>query len=84
MGLKNIHESEVDMIFVDPPYESGLYERTFELLSRLPYVTEYTTLIAECSLDFDLDLFDELGFEIVKEKQYKTNQHVFLKKKTEE
>ncbi|WP_029321323.1 16S rRNA (guanine(966)-N(2))-methyltransferase RsmD [Butyrivibrio sp. AE3004] len=80
VGLKNIKEKEVDLIFVDPPYESGLYERTFELLSRLPYVTEYTMLIAECNLDMDLSVFEDAGFEIVKEKRYKTNQHVFLKK----
>ena len=80
VGLKNIKEKEVDLIFVDPPYESGLYERTFELLSRLPYVTEYTMLIAECSLDMDLSVFEDNGFEIIKEKRYKTNQHVFMKK----
>ncbi|WP_026509272.1 MULTISPECIES: 16S rRNA (guanine(966)-N(2))-methyltransferase RsmD [unclassified Butyrivibrio] len=80
VGLKNIKEKEVDLIFVDPPYESGLYERTFELLGRLPYVTEYTMLIAECNLDMDLSVFEDAGFEIIKEKRYKTNQHVFLKK----
>lgn len=80
VGLKNIKEKEVDLIFVDPPYESGLYERTFELLSRLPYVTEYTMLIAECNLDMDLAVFEDNGFEIIKEKRYKTNQHVFMKK----
>ena len=80
VGLKNVKEKEVDLIFVDPPYESGLYERTFELLSRLPYVTEYTMLIAECSLDMDLSVFEDNGFEIIKEKRYKTNQHVFMKK----
>ncbi len=80
VGLKNIKEKEADLIFVDPPYESGLYERTFELLSRLPYVTEYTMLIAECNLDMDLSIFEDNGFEIIKEKRYKTNQHVFMKK----
>ena len=80
VGLKNVKEKEVDLIFIDPPYESGLYERTFELLSRLPYVTEYTMLIAECNIDMDLSVFEDCGFEIIKEKRYKTNQHVFLKK----
>ena len=80
VGLKNVKEKEVDLIFIDPPYESGLYERTFELLGRLPYVTEYTMLIAECSIDMDLSVFEDNGFEIIKEKRYKTNQHVFLKK----
>ena len=82
VGLKNIREDEVDIIFVDPPYEGGLYEKTFELLERLPYVTEYTMIIAECSLDMDLDIFESAGFEITKEKRYKTNQHIFMKKRT--
>ncbi|WP_026665888.1 16S rRNA (guanine(966)-N(2))-methyltransferase RsmD [Butyrivibrio sp. FC2001] len=80
VGLKNVKETEVDIIFCDPPYESGLYERTFALLSKMPYVTENTMLIAECSLDMDLSVFEDNGFEIVKEKRYKTNQHVFMKK----
>ncbi len=80
VGLKNVKETEADIIFCDPPYESGLYERTFALRSKMPYVTEYTMLIAECSLDMDLSVFEDNGFEIVKEKRYKTNQHVFMKK----
>ena len=84
LGLKNIREEEVDIIFVDPPYEGGLYERTFELLSKMPYVTKYTLLIAECNLDTDLTLFEDAGFEIIKEKKYKTNQHVFMKRKSDE
>ena len=81
VGLKNIHEKEVDIIFIDPPYEGGLYERTFELLSRLAYVTQYTMIIVECSLDYELGQIEDLGFEIIKEKRYKTNQHIFLRKR---
>ncbi len=80
VGLKNIREQEVDIIFVDPPYEGGLYERTFALLAKMPYVTEYTMIIAECNLDMDLSVFEDQGFEVTREKRYKTNQHVFLKK----
>ncbi|MCR5657563.1 MAG: 16S rRNA (guanine(966)-N(2))-methyltransferase RsmD [Butyrivibrio sp.] len=80
VGLKNIREDVVDIIFVDPPYEGGLYERTFALLSKLSYVTQYTMIIAECNLDMDLSVFEDQGFEIVKEKRYKTNQHVFMKR----
>jgi 16S rRNA (guanine966-N2)-methyltransferase len=80
VGLKNIRESEADIIFVDPPYEGGLYERTFALLSKLPYVTEYTLIIAECNIDQDLSVFEDQGFTIIKEKRYKSNQHVFMKK----
>ena len=50
----------------------------------MPYVTKYTLLIAECNLVTDLTLFEDAGFEIIKEKKYKTNQHVFMKRKTDE
>ncbi|WP_035766038.1 16S rRNA (guanine(966)-N(2))-methyltransferase RsmD [Butyrivibrio sp. NC2002] len=83
VGLKNIRESEAHIIFVDPPYEGGLYERTFALLSKMPYVTDETLLIAECNLDMDLSVFEDQGFEVIKEKRYKTNQHIFLKKSAE-
>ena len=47
----------------------------------MKYVTEDTLIIVETSLKNDLDCLEELGFEIIKEKKYKTNKHFFLKKK---
>ena len=39
----------------------------------------YYLIIVEASLDTDFSYASELGYEIIKEKEYKTNKHVFLK-----
>ena len=80
LALRGIHEKEVDIVYLDPPYEAGLYDRTLVQLQEMPYVTENTLLIAEAPLDMDFDFAEAFGFKIVKEKEYKTNKHVFLKR----
>ena len=80
MGLRSIHEKEVDLVYIDPPYKEGLYEYTLQTLGQLPYITEYTTIICEAILDEDFSFVEALGFNITREKLYKSNKHVFLKK----
>ena len=72
---------EADIIFMDPPYESGLDGAALRMLKNAACVTEDTLIIVEAALNRDLSEFEECGFEISKEKKYKTNQHVFLYKK---
>lgn len=79
-ALAGIHEKEVDIIFMDPPYHDGYEEGVLTQLIRMPYVTEDTLIIVEALLDTNFDFAIDLGYDIVKEKCYKTNKHVFLKK----
>ena len=69
-----------DIIFMDPPYQSGLEEPVLAALSRMPYVTDETLIVIEATLDRDFSFAEEYGFSIKKEKCYKTNKHVFLAK----
>lgn len=80
MAVHSIFEKAVDIIFMDPPYKSELEKSILPLLSTAKYVTEDTLIIVEADLRNDFDYVSSLGFEIVKEKKYKTNKHVFLKK----
>ena len=80
-ALNGISEKEVDIIFMDPPYDQGHEERVLSVLKNMKYVTEDTLIIVETSLQNDLPYLDHLGYEIVKEKKYKTNKHFFLRKK---
>lgn len=84
LGLRGIKEKEVDIIFIDPPYHAELYQRTIAQLSDMSYVTENTMIIVECSLDMDFSFADEYGFEVRREKNYKTNKHVFLQRKAKQ
>lgn len=76
--------SGADIIFMDPPYELGIEEALFKKLSELSFVTEDTLLILEARIDKSLDFLREYGFSIVRQKKYKTNQHIFIKKEIQQ
>ena len=81
IGLRNIHEAEADIIFIDPPYHEDLYERTLSQLSSMDYVTANTMIIIESELDMDFSFVEDMGLEVRREKEYKTNKHVFIYRK---
>lgn len=70
-----------DLIFMDPPYRHGLEEEVLRFLSHSSLLKPDTRIVVEASLDTNFDYLDELGFEIDKFKKYKTNMHVFIRKK---
>lgn len=79
-ALYGIHEKEADVIFADPPYEGGHYEKLLSVLRDRSYVTEDTLLVFEADLRRDFGFAGDYGFYVEKEKCYKTNKHVFLRK----
>lgn len=73
--------SPYDVIFMDPPYNQLLEKRVLETLQSTSLADENTLIIFEASLETEfLSYVAEYGFEVVKIKTYKTNQHVFLKR----
>ncbi len=79
-ALTAIHEKEADVIFMDPPYAAGYEERVLKVLREMSYVTEDTLIVVEAALDRDFSFAEELGYIVRREKNYKTNKHVFLGK----
>ncbi|MBR2038314.1 MAG: RsmD family RNA methyltransferase, partial [Lachnospiraceae bacterium] len=79
-SLHHIFEKEVDIIFMDPPYSMGHEKQVLTYLKDMKFVTEDTMIIVETSLETDFDYAEGLGFEVYKEKRYKTNKHVFLRR----
>ena len=79
-ALKDLeHKVKFDFIFMDPPYDK-LYEKDVLIfLSKSDLINKSSSIIVEASLDTDFSYASELGYEIIKEKKYKTNKHVFLK-----
>lgn len=73
------------IIFMDPPYGQALERRVLEQLAarRPSYLTEDTLIIAEAAIDEDFSYADAIGFSVVREKEYKTNKHVFLRLRQE-
>ena len=79
-ALTGISEKEVDILFMDPPYGQEHERRVLEALQGMRYVTDSTMIIVEAALDTQMDYARELGFYVYREKRYKTNKHVFIKK----
>lgn len=70
-----------DIVFMDPPYNKELEKEVLKYLSTSSLLKPDTKIIVEASVDTSFDYVEELGFEITKYKKYKTNVHVFLRKK---
>ena len=79
-ALSGIHEKEADVIFMDPPYGQDFEKHVLARLMDMPYVTENTLIVVEAMLKTDFSYIEDLGYSLEKEKNYKTNKHVFLKK----
>ena len=77
-GLNNIYEKQVDIIFMDPPYDQEHEKRVLSVLRGMKYVTEDSLIIVEAALKTDFDYLEDMGFQVLKEKKYKTNKHVYI------
>lgn len=73
-----------DVIFMDPPYGKGMEQEVLTYLAQSRLLNEDSQIIVEASLGTDFDYLDDLGFQIDKCKTYKTNEHVFISKKSKE
>jgi len=80
IGLSMINESCVDIVFIDPPYKAGYETSIFETLGQMSYITSDSLIILEADINTVVSFN---GFEIIKEKLYKTNKHIFLRKENE-
>jgi len=69
-------EQKFDFVFLDPPYESGLYELSQELLLSKQWIKESTTLICECSSKTMPRIHN--GWKLNKEKFYGSTSLFFL------
>ena len=65
-----------DFVFLDPPYESEVYEITQELLLSKEWIKESTTLICECSSKSMPRIHN--GWKLNKEKFYGSTSLIFL------
>lgn len=79
-ALQSIHEKEADVIFMDPPYDRGYEKEVLRILENAPFVTERTLIVMEASLNSDFSYLEQMGFVLTKDKQYKTNRHIFCHK----
>lgn len=69
------------IIFMDPPYGKELEQTVLSYIGahKPSFADADTMIIVEASLGTDFSYVRDLGFEIERIKEYKTNMHVFLK-----
>lgn len=70
-----------DCIFMDPPYEKELEKKVLNYLIKSPLIKASTLIVVEASNDTNFDYLLEIGYTMVKQKEYKTNQHLFIRKR---
>nr|WP_024835830.1 16S rRNA (guanine(966)-N(2))-methyltransferase RsmD [Clostridium sp. 12(A)] len=70
-----------DYVFMDPPYNLEWEKRVLEALVNSTMIDEHTVIITEASLETSFDYLDDMGYQMVKDKTYKTNKHIFIEKK---
>ena len=77
--LKN--EEPFDIIFLDPPYQKGLEEEALKLTAAYDLLNDDGLIIIETLLDTEYDGKVPECFYIEREKKYKSNKHLFLRKR---
>ena len=78
--LASVNEKHVDIIYMDAPYKMGYEKNVLAQLSKMKYCDEDTMIIIEADKKDDFGYTEDLGFEIVRRKEYKGNMHLFLRK----
>ena len=72
-----------DIIFMDPPYNHDLERRELSCLKNFSLSTGQTLFVMEASKNTDFSWLNEEGYALVRDKEYKTNRHVFAVRKEE-
>lgn len=67
------------IIFMDPPYDRGLELPVLSGIKRSRRLTGTDLVILETSLKADPLPVLETGFELIREKRYKNQKHLFLR-----
>ena len=73
-------KSAFDFIFMDPPYNHLWEKEVLTYLAHSSLADEHTMIITEASKETGCSYLSELGYHLEKEKIYKTNKHLFIRK----
>lgn len=84
-ALKSLEKGAAfDLIFMDPPYGHGLERQVLGYLAHSSLLADEGMVVVEASLETPFDYVQDLGFQVMKIKRYKTNMHVWIVKGEED
>ena len=63
------------------PYNKDLEHQVLEYLKDSSLANTDTLIVTEADLHTDFSYVEELGYELTRSKEYKTNKHIFLHKR---
>lgn len=72
---------QFDIVFMDPPYDSGCEEAVLEILTEGGLLAPEALIICEVRMDRKLAGLEDMGLVVTREKEYKNNKHLFLQEK---
>ncbi len=77
-AVKNIQKLSVkaDVIFIDPPYDSDLYEKSLDVIKNNNIIISNSIVVLEHP---ENRIINTLGFEIIKTKNYGNKQITYLR-----
>lgn len=80
-ALKQLEGNEIfDCIFMDPPFNLGLEKEVLIYLQNSTLLAQGGLIVIEASNETEFDYLEEIGYSLIREKQYKTNKHVFVER----
>lgn len=83
-SFKLLHQQgkQFDLIYVDPPYQSGLYEPVLQQIAEKQLLSAEGVILLECTKSASLSVENSIFF-IYKEKNYGDTRIVYVKHKLE-
>ena len=80
--LQNISE-HIDIVYIDPPYQTNYIQRGLTIIQNSKYITEETKIILETDDEQRvLEQIKDLKFEIIDKRKYGIAHIIFLQKST--
>lgn len=71
-------KKQFDYIFLDPPYRCDWERKVLAKIADSNLLSPDALIIVEAAKETDLSFAEEYGYQMIKEKVYKTNKHIFL------
>ena len=82
--LKELEDKSIDLVFIDPPYEKGYEKKVLDLLAQQKYISNETLIILESGSNMNPNSLTNEALHIEKVKLYKTNMHLFIRRRITE